>query len=289
MTGHSKSNSHTTTTTRSLSKPEEADFFNTLLSQHSRLPLLLLAYISHAELLRQFSAEMLGCSAMTAPRPLNILFVCQDASFSILAAALTNCIGQGDVKTWAATAEPVRKTHSEVFNLLDRLPVPESGLEAKDWNEFARPDAPAMDFIIFLGSGFYFNDEDFVWPGYPIFMSWLDMEFEENNFEGKSSYSIKRRNQRCARLANSILLRICFLFNLGFSKWNPGRLYMDGFNALAEAAEWAGPALNGKLLRWFISQHYAERWQQHSQRIAKEGQKKKRQANSKKAAPKRKT
>ncbi|WP_211102461.1 hypothetical protein, partial [Nitrospirillum bahiense] len=34
MTGHSKSNSHTTTTTRSLSKPEEADFFNTLLGKN---------------------------------------------------------------------------------------------------------------------------------------------------------------------------------------------------------------------------------------------------------------
>lgn len=85
---------------------------------------------------------------MLDERTYNVLFLCTgNSARSILAEVLIDHWGKGCFKGYSAGSFPKGSVHPLAIELLDRLRLPIGGLRSKSWNEFARPDAPVMDFV----------------------------------------------------------------------------------------------------------------------------------------------
>jgi arsenate reductase (thioredoxin) len=61
--------------------------------------------------------------------------------------------------------------HPRTLELLARLRLPTEGLRSKSWNEFARPNAPVMDFV-FTVCDQAAGEVCPAWPGNPITAHW---------------------------------------------------------------------------------------------------------------------
>jgi protein-tyrosine-phosphatase/DNA-binding transcriptional ArsR family regulator len=81
----------------------------------------------------------------------NVLFLCtHNSARSIIAEALLEKLGRGRFHAYSAGAEPAAAPLPEVIARLKVLGHDVSRLRCKSWDEFKRPDAPRMDFIIAL-------------------------------------------------------------------------------------------------------------------------------------------
>ena len=81
----------------------------------------------------------------------NVLFLCtHNSARSLMAQAILNQIGKGRFNAYSAGSEPARTPMPEVIDKLEALGHDIAPLRCKSWNEFARPDAPRMDFVITL-------------------------------------------------------------------------------------------------------------------------------------------
>jgi len=81
----------------------------------------------------------------------NVLFLCtQNSARSIIAEALLETVGRGRFRAYSAGAAPAREPVPEVIDRLKALGHDVSRLHCKSWDQFKRPDAPRMDFIIAL-------------------------------------------------------------------------------------------------------------------------------------------
>lgn len=81
----------------------------------------------------------------------NVLFLCTaNSARSIMAEAILNTIGAGRFRAWSAGSAPAASPQPAVLAKLAALGHDVSGLRSKSWDEFMRPDAPRMDFVIAL-------------------------------------------------------------------------------------------------------------------------------------------
>lgn len=81
----------------------------------------------------------------------NVLFVCtHNSARSIMAEAILERIGKGRFNGYSAGSEPAAKPMREVIDRLKIMGHDVSRLHSKSWNEFVRPDAPRIDFVIGL-------------------------------------------------------------------------------------------------------------------------------------------
>ena len=88
-------------------------------------------------------------SAMTPA--FNVLFLCtRNSARSIMAEAILTKYGGGRFRAYSAGSEPGKQPMPEVIDKLEALGHDVSGLYCKSWDEFARPGAPPMDFVIAL-------------------------------------------------------------------------------------------------------------------------------------------
>jgi arsenate reductase len=82
-----------------------------------------------------------------AHRPFNVLFLCTgNSARSVLAEALINHWGQGKFRGFSAGSHPKGRVHPIALELLEHMKLPTEGLRSKNWSEFARADAPRLDF-----------------------------------------------------------------------------------------------------------------------------------------------
>jgi arsenate reductase len=85
---------------------------------------------------------------MTEDRIYNVLFLCtHNSARSVMAECILNREGKGRFRAFSAGSQPSGRINPYVQALLERLDFPTADLRSKNWDEFATPDAPQMDFI----------------------------------------------------------------------------------------------------------------------------------------------
>ena len=103
----------------------------------------------------------------------NILFLCTgNSARSILAEALMNQLGrERGFRAFSAGSHPRGNVHPAALELLASRGLPTEGLRSKGWEEFAAPDAPALDFV-FTVCDQAAGEVCPVWPGQPVTAHW---------------------------------------------------------------------------------------------------------------------
>lgn len=102
----------------------------------------------------------------------NVLFLCTgNSARSILAEAIMNKVGAGRFQAYSAGSLPKGEVHPEAIALLDRLGFDTAFARSKNWEEFASPDAPKMDFVFTVCDNAA-KEACPVWPGQPMSAHW---------------------------------------------------------------------------------------------------------------------
>jgi arsenate reductase len=109
---------------------------------------------------------------MTAQRCYHVLFLCTaNSARSILAESLLNALGKGMFRGFSAGSFPKGQVHPLALALLKRMNLPSKGLRSKSWDEFARPDAPSLDFVFTVCDNAA-GEVCPIWPGKPMTAHW---------------------------------------------------------------------------------------------------------------------
>jgi arsenate reductase (thioredoxin) len=142
----------------------------------------------------------------------NVLFLCtHNSARSIMAEVILNYVGKGHYKGYSAGSMPGTAPNPFALKTLQSLRFPIDGLYSKDWNVFAKPDSPVMDFVFTVCDNAA-GEVCPVWPGQPITAHW-GVE-DPSLFEG----SDEQKMREFGRVANILKRRIEFLISLPLVK-----------------------------------------------------------------------
>lgn len=102
----------------------------------------------------------------------NILFLCtHNSARSVIGEALATQISNGRFIGYSAGSTPGGKVNPFAVEIAESLGYDTSNLRSKSWDEFAAPDAPAMDFIITVCDSAA-GEQCPYWPGKPATAHW---------------------------------------------------------------------------------------------------------------------
>lgn len=105
-------------------------------------------------------------------RHYNVLFLCTgNAARSIMAEAIMNYKGRPNFVAYSAGSHPAGAVRTEAIAEIESAHLPTEGLRSKSWDEFARPDAPKLDFV-FTVCDKAANEVCPFWPGQPQTAHW---------------------------------------------------------------------------------------------------------------------
>jgi len=105
-------------------------------------------------------------------RVYNVLFLCtHNSARSVLAESCMNARGGGRFRAFSAGSHPSGRVNPIAIELLREAGLPTETLRSKNWDEFARPDAPPLDFVITVCDDAA-GEVCPVWPGQPTTAHW---------------------------------------------------------------------------------------------------------------------
>ena len=106
------------------------------------------------------------------PQHRHVLFLCTgNSARSIMAEAILNQKGRPNFTAHSAGSHPMGTVRPEALRQLEAAHLPTAGLRSKNWDEFAKPDAPHLDFVFTLCDNAA-NEVCPVWPGQPMTAHW---------------------------------------------------------------------------------------------------------------------
>jgi arsenate reductase (thioredoxin) len=102
----------------------------------------------------------------------NVLFLCTgNSARSIMAEGLLNARGEPRFTAYSAGSHPSGTVRPDALKQLEAAHIPTTGFRSKNWDEFARPDAPKMDFVFTVCDNAA-NEVCPIWPGHPVTAHW---------------------------------------------------------------------------------------------------------------------
>jgi arsenate reductase len=102
----------------------------------------------------------------------NILFLCTgNSARSIIAEAVMNRVGNRRFAVYSAGSHPNGTVNPHALALLKRLDYDTSHFRSKPWDEFAKPDAPPLHFVITVCDNAA-GEVCPIWPGQPMTAHW---------------------------------------------------------------------------------------------------------------------
>jgi arsenate reductase len=88
-----------------------------------------------------------------------------------MAEVMLNHLGQGRCTASSAGSHPKGTVHPLALATMQSMGLPVDGLRSKSWEEFARPDAPALDMIVTVCDDAA-GEVCPIWPGTPMIAHW---------------------------------------------------------------------------------------------------------------------
>jgi arsenate reductase len=159
----------------------------------------------------------------------NVLFLCTgNSARSVLAESVLNQLGKGRFRAYSAGSMPAGKVNPFTLELLKARELPVDGLRSKSWEEFARPGAPQMDYIITVCDNAA-GEVCPVWPGHPATAHW--------GFEDPAAFTGPDAEKRRVfeRIFEEIGVRVRQFLALPFDKVNRPALLAE-LRALGKGA-----------------------------------------------------
>lgn len=105
-------------------------------------------------------------------RHYNVLFLCTgNSARSIMAEAILNGKHNPHFTAYSAGSFPSGKVRPEALRQLQLANLPTEAARSKSWEEFAKPDAPQMNFVFTVCDNAA-KEVCPIWPGQPMTAHW---------------------------------------------------------------------------------------------------------------------
>jgi len=102
----------------------------------------------------------------------NVLFLCTgNSARSIMAEAILHRKGKPAFAAYSAGSHPAGRVRPEALKQIELAHLSTEGLRSKNWEEFAKPGAPQMNFVFTVCDNAA-KEVCPIWPGQPMTAHW---------------------------------------------------------------------------------------------------------------------